>query len=67
MEQKFKESGKKITYTLLLFIGIIIGFKACDFLNRAKYQIEIQEFRNTKTAECFVKQKDNEFQEYKTA
>lgn len=51
---------KKITYTLLLFIGVAIGFQACNFLNRAKYQTEIQEFRNTKTAECFVKQKDNE-------
>lgn len=58
---------KKITHTLLLFIGVVIGFQACYFLNRAKYQTEIQEFRNTKTAECFVKQKDNEFQEYKTA
>ena len=51
---------KKITYTALLFVGIVIGFKACDFLNRAKYQSEVQKFRNTKTAECFVKQRDGE-------
>lgn len=61
---------KKITYApllfigscgLFLFIGISIGFNACNFLNRAKYQIEIQEFRNTKTAECKFKQKKEEF------
>jgi len=62
---------KKITYApllfvgscgLFLFIGISIGFNACNFLNRAKYQTEIQEFRNTKTAECLVKQKDGELE-----
>jgi hypothetical protein len=51
---------KKITYILLLFVGIVIGFKACDFINRAKYRIEVQEFRNTKTAECKFKQKKEE-------
>ena len=58
---------KKITYTVLLFVGIVIGFTACDFINRAKYRIEVQKFRDTKTVECFVKQGDGEFQEYKTA
>jgi len=53
---------KKITYTVLLFVGILIGFKACDFLNRAKYQSEVQKFRNTKTIECNIIQKDNELE-----
>jgi len=53
---------KKITYTALLFVGILIGFKACDFLNRAKYQSEVQKFRNTKTLECNIIQKDNELE-----
>ena len=43
---------KKITYILLLFVGILIGFKVCDFLNRAKYQSEVQKFRNIKTSVC---------------
>ena len=51
---------KKITYIILLFVGIVIGFNACDFLNYSKYQIELQKFRNTKTAECIVKQRDGE-------
>ena len=58
---------KKITYIILLFIVFLSGFKACDFLNYSKYQIELQKFRDTKTTECFVKQRDGEFQEYKTA
>lgn len=58
---------KKITYIILLFIVFFSGFKACDFINHLKYRIEVQEFRNTKTTECFVRQKDSEFQEYKTA
>jgi hypothetical protein len=51
---------KKITYIILLFIGFFSGFKACDFINHLKYQTEIQEFRNTKTAECLVKQRKEE-------
>ncbi len=51
---------KKITYIILLFVGIVIGFKACDVFNQVKYQTEIQEFRNTKTSECLVKQRDGE-------
>ena len=57
MEQKFKESGKKIIiYIMCIFIGYLIGNKTQSIQNK----IEIQEFRNTKTAECLVKQKDNE-------
>ena len=51
---------KKITYIILLFVGIVIGFKACDVFNQVKYQTEIQEFRNTKTSECLVKQRKEE-------
>jgi hypothetical protein len=51
---------KKITYIILLFIVFLSGFKACDFINHLKYRIEVQEFRNTKTAECIVKKKNNE-------
>ena len=51
---------KKITYIILLFVGIFIGFKACELFNQVKYQTEIQEFRNTKTSECLVKQRDGE-------
>ena len=53
---------KKITYIILLFVGIVIGFQACELFNQVKYQTEIQEFRNTKTAECLVKQKDGELE-----
>ena len=51
---------KKITYTALLFVGIVIGFKACDFINHLKYRIEVQEFRNTKTTNCLIIKKDKE-------
>lgn len=53
---------KKITYTVLLFVGIVIGFKACDFLNRANYRIEVQKFRDTKTVACGIIQKDKELE-----
>ena len=44
----------------MLFVGILIGFKACDFINHSKYRIEVQEFRNTKTTSCIVVKKDKE-------
>ena len=44
----------------MLFVGILIGFKACDFINYSKYQIEVQEFRNTKTISCLVIKRDKE-------
>lgn len=44
----------------MLFVGILIGFKACDFINYLKYRIEVQEFRNTKTTNCLVVKKDKE-------
>jgi hypothetical protein len=56
---------KKITYILLLFVGILIGFTACEFVNRAKYQSEVQKFRNTKTLvcnTCDIIKKDNELE-----
>jgi len=53
---------KKIRYIVLLFVGIVIGFKACDLFNRAKYQSEVQKWRNTKTLECNIIQKDNELE-----
>jgi hypothetical protein len=52
---------KIIIYISLIVIGFTTGYKTQAIQNK----IEIQEFRNTKTAECFVEQKDNEFQEYK--
>lgn len=64
MEQKFKETGKKIIiYIMCIFIGYLIRNKTQSIQSK----IEIQEFRNKKTAECLVKQRDGEFQEYKTA
>jgi len=57
MERKLKESGKKIIiYIMCIFIGYLIGNNRQSIQNK----IEIQEFRNTKTAECFVKQRDGE-------
>lgn len=53
---------KKIRDTVLLFVGILIGFEACDFLNRAKYQSEVQKYRKQKTSECNIIQKDNELE-----
>ena len=53
---------KIMIYTVLLFVGIFMGFQACDFLNRAKYQSEVQKFRNTKTLECKIIKKDNELE-----
>ena len=58
---------KKIRYIVLLFVGIVIGFKACDLFNRAKYQSEVQKWRNTKTLECNIIQKDNELEIYTDA
>ena len=43
-----------------IFFGFLIGFCCSNFLNDAKYQKEIQEFRKTKTAECLVKKQNNE-------
>jgi uncharacterized membrane protein len=43
-----------------IFFGFLIGFHCSNFLNYAKYQKEIQEFRKTKTAECLVKKKIKE-------
>ena len=43
-----------------IFLGFLIGFRCSNFLNYAKYQKEIQEFRKTKTAECLVKKQNNE-------
>lgn len=51
---------KVIRYIVVLFVGILIGFKACDFIDHLKYQIEVQEFRNTKTTSCIVVKKDKE-------
>jgi len=53
---------KIMIYFVLLFVGILIGFKACDSLNNAKYQSEVQKFRNTKTTECNIIKKDNELE-----
>jgi len=56
---------KKIRYTVLLFVGILIGFTACEFVNRAKYQSEVQKFRNIKTLvcnTCDIIKKDNELE-----
>lgn len=43
-----------------IVFGFLIGFRCSNFLNYAKYQKEIQEFRKTKTAECLVKKKIKE-------
>lgn len=51
---------KVIRYIVVLFVGILIGFKACEFINYLKYRIEVQEFRNTKTTNCLVVKKDKE-------
>lgn len=57
MEQKFKESGKKI---IICIMCILIGYLIGDTKQSIQNKIEIQEFRNTKTAECIVKKKNNE-------
>ena len=41
---------------MCIFIGYLIGNNRQSIQNK----IEIQEFRNTKTAECIVKKKNNE-------
>ena len=56
----FANMIKVIRYIVVLFVGILIGFKACDFINYLKYRIEVQEFRNTKTTNCLIIKKDKE-------
>ena len=57
MEQKFKESGKKIIICIMcIFTGYLIGNTKQSIQNK----IELQKFRDTKTAECLVKQRDGE-------
>jgi hypothetical protein len=51
---------KKIRYAVIILIPFLIGVKVGDIVNAIKYKSEIQEFRNSKTAECIVKKKNNE-------
>jgi hypothetical protein len=51
---------KKIRYSVIILIPFLVGIKVGDIVNAIKYKSEIQEFRNTKTAECFVTQKKEE-------
>lgn len=63
MEKKYMQITKK-DFNIALAFFFLMGFYAgCMFFNtlcNTKYQKEIQEFRNTKTAECLVKQKKQE-------
>jgi hypothetical protein len=59
MEKKYMQITKK-DFNIALVVFFIIGIYAGFIVFNAKYQKEIQEFRNTKTAECLVKQKKQE-------